>query len=132
MDAKIREVQPMVAENWVRYDTNPQDTQLIQPVAKTETSSQIKTENDGKFRQKEAESSIDPQASKELGEEIKKFMEDFNVEVNFTVNEKTGDLVIQVMNRDTGKLIRQIPPEELVKIHEKLIELRGVLFEGKV
>jgi len=132
MEAKIREIQPMVAENWVRHETSPQDTQLIQPVLKTETSSHVKAEDDGKSRQREAKSSIDPRSSMELGEEIKRFMEDFDVEVNFKTNEKTGDLVVQVVDRDTGKIIRQIPPEDLVKLHEKLVELRGVLFEGKV
>jgi flagellar protein FlaG len=131
MEAKIREIQPMIAENWVRYDTGPQDTQLIQPVVKTETSSQVKTDNDSKSRHRGVKTNIDPQASKELAEEVKNLIEDLNIGVNFKIHDKTGDLVVQVLNRDTGDVIRQIPPEDVVKLHEKLVELRGVLYEGK-
>ena len=132
MGTKIREIQPMVAENWVRYDSNPQDAQLIQPVASAEMDAQGKTENEGRPQQGNSRPGMDPQKSKELAEEVQRFMEDFNIEVNFKIHEKTGDVVVQILNRDTGEMIRQIPSENLVKLHDKLVELRGVLFEGKV
>lgn len=54
-----------------------------------------------------------------------------NVSLSFEVYDKTGDVVVKVINRDTKEVIRQIPPEDLLEITEKLEELRGVLFAGK-
>ena len=130
MESKIKEIQPMVAESWVRYDPNLLEGPLVRPVAKTEADAQVKSRNEGSSGSggQGAETGNDS----ELVAEIKQFLEDFKIGLNFQIHEKTGDLVVQVFNQESGEVIRQIPPEDLVKLHEKLVELRGVLFEEKV
>jgi flagellar protein FlaG len=39
--------------------------------------------------------------------------------------------MVQLINRDTREMIRQISPEELLQLNNKLEELRGVLFDGE-
>jgi len=130
METRIREVQPMVAENWVKYDSSLQENSLVAPVAKTETDSSVKSQTEGESHAKDQGGGSGK--NRELAKQVQKFMEDLSIGVSFEVREKTGDLIVQVRNRETGDVIRQIPPEDLVKLHDKLAELRGVLFEEKV
>jgi flagellar protein FlaG len=40
-------------------------------------------------------------------------------------------MVIRIFNRETEELVRQIPPEQLLRLHQKIAELRGVLFDER-
>ena len=51
--------------------------------------------------------------------------------VRFEVYEDTGDLVIHVVDRETDELIRQIPPEEILRISESLADLKGLLINSQ-
>jgi len=67
-----------------------------------------------------------------LVEEIQEALNSFNIRIHFEIQEKSGELIVQILDRDTGELIRRIPPEELAKISQKLDELRGILFDEQV
>ncbi len=49
----------------------------------------------------------------------------------FSINKDTHEVVVKVIDPKTNKVIRQIPPEELLKVREKLNELIGILFEAR-
>jgi flagellar protein FlaG len=49
--------------------------------------------------------------------------------VRFEIHEDSGDPVILVVDHETDELIRQIPPEEIIRIGESIEQLRGLLFD---
>lgn len=49
----------------------------------------------------------------------------------FSYHEETNRVSIKVIDRDTDKVIREIPPEESLKILEKVWELAGILVDEK-
>ncbi|MCQ4287222.1 flagellar protein FlaG [Pseudomonas stutzeri] len=51
--------------------------------------------------------------------------------LTFNVDDSTGDVVVQVLDGDSGKVIRQIPSEEILRLSERLDEMRSLLFEAK-
>ncbi len=55
-----------------------------------------------------------------------------NVELKFNKDQETGQTYIKIVDKDSGKIIREIPPEEVRKLAEKLDEMVGVLFDKKV
>ncbi len=55
-----------------------------------------------------------------------------NVGLQFSVFEETGQTVVRVVDKDTGELIRQIPPKELLELASKLEDMMGILFDRKV
>jgi len=55
-----------------------------------------------------------------------------NVGLDFSVHKKTGETIVKVVDRDTGKLIRQIPPQEMLDLADKLEDMMGILFDKKV
>ena len=56
----------------------------------------------------------------------------YNTKVSFDFDPSSGDSKIMVYEKDSGKLIRQIPPEELEKLAEKMDEFEGLLFNRRV
>lgn len=55
-----------------------------------------------------------------------------NVALEFSIHKKTGETVVKVIDKDTGKLIRQIPPQEMLDLADKLEDMMGILFDKKV
>ena len=131
MEVKISEVQPAAAQAWGLPDSKKRETEAIPPVAKTEGGgAQGVSEDNG--REYTPKSNLDPQKVDEMTKEVQSYLDDLNISLNFKFEDKSGGLVVQVMNKDTGDVIRQIPPESLVRLREKLRELRGSLVDDKV
>lgn len=51
--------------------------------------------------------------------------------LQFTVDEDTGRMVIQIKDAETDKVIRQIPPENMLKLAKELGKFKGLLLEEK-
>ncbi len=75
---------------------------------------------------------ISPEQTKALVERVQHYLAELNTRLSIEVHDKTGELVVKVINRDTNEVIRQFPPQELLKLHDQLEELRGVLFDVRV
>ncbi len=52
-------------------------------------------------------------------------------DLNFTVDDSTGKVVIRVLDGDSGKVVRQIPSEDILRLAERLDEMRSLLFEAR-
>ena len=55
---------------------------------------------------------------------------DIGLEVK--IHEATGAVVMRVINKETGDLIREVPPERTLDIVYKMMEIAGLLFDEKV
>ena len=51
--------------------------------------------------------------------------------MQFSVNEDTGKMVVEIKDEKTGEVIRQIPSEEVLQLEKKLDEVQGLLFSKK-
>ncbi len=52
-----------------------------------------------------------------------------NTSLNFSIDDKTKSLVVKVIDSDSEKVIRQIPPEEVLAIRARIQELLGAIFD---
>lgn len=55
----------------------------------------------------------------------------FNRALEFQVAD-SGRVVIKVINEDTGEVVRQIPPEQMLDMFDKLDKMLGLLLDRKV
>ena len=62
---------------------------------------------------------------------VNNYVEMFNNKVSFSIDEKSRE-IIYVYDKETNKLIRQIPPEEMIPLIDKLEEIAGIIFNNKV
>lgn len=49
----------------------------------------------------------------------------------YTVHEKTNDIIVKVINKETDQIIREIPSEKLVDLVAKLQEICGIIIDEK-
>ena len=50
------------------------------------------------------------------------------VRLKFQSDKETGERVILLIDSETGEVVRQIPPEELLHVMKALRDLKGMLF----
>ena len=62
---------------------------------------------------------------------VNDYVEMFNNKVSFSIDEKSRE-IIHVYDKETGNLIRQIPPKEMIELVDKLEEIAGIIFNNKV
>ncbi|MCI1009742.1 flagellar protein FlaG [Pseudomonas oryzihabitans] len=51
--------------------------------------------------------------------------------LDFQVDDSTGEVVVKVIDGESGKLVRQIPTEEVLKLSKQLDDFRSLMFEAK-
>ena len=55
-----------------------------------------------------------------------------NVNLQFSVHQTSGKVVVAVTDKDSGELIREIPSREMLKLHDNLEEMMGMIFDRKI
>ena len=65
-----------------------------------------------------------------LVENVNKYVEMFNNKVSFSMDSKSRQ-IIYVYDKETGDLVRQIPPEEMMQLLNKLEEISGIIFNNR-
>ena len=70
---------------------------------------------------------------KELAETLNDYMDDLQTNLGFSIHEELNhQVIVEIKNRETDELIKQIPSEELVEIRERMAELTGLLLDKSV
>lgn len=52
-----------------------------------------------------------------------------NFSINFEVDKDTQEMVVKIVDRETGETIRQMPPDELLKLKLHMQEVLGLIFD---
>ncbi|NLC38259.1 MAG: flagellar protein FlaG, partial [Clostridia bacterium] len=50
----------------------------------------------------------------------------------FSIHEATHEIMVKVFDRESGELIREIPPEKLLDMVAKLWELAGIMVDERI
>jgi flagellar protein FlaG len=73
--------------------------------------------------------------AKELQEKVAQLndhMQNLNRNLQFRVDEESGDTVVTVIDSETKELVRQIPSQEVLDVKHAIEKYRGILLEAKV
>jgi flagellar protein FlaG len=88
---------------------------------------------------KTATDAKDSEAVKLSIEQTRKSLEEINnalntrsISVQFQIDPEYKDVLIKVVDQDSGKVIRQIPTEDVVRIAKAMDNLKGLLFAKHV
>ncbi|ASA24488.1 flagellar protein FlaG [Paenibacillus donghaensis] len=49
-----------------------------------------------------------------------------------SIHEKTNSIMVKVLNKDTGELIREVPPEKTLDLVASMMEIAGILVDEKI
>ena len=77
-------------------------------------------------------SEISREDVEEMVEALKDLTETLQTKLNFSVDAGTNNIVVKVIDKDTNKVIKQIPPEALLELQEKMQDLTGFLLSENI
>ncbi|MNI03246.1 flagellar protein FlaG [compost metagenome] len=52
--------------------------------------------------------------------------------LDISIHDKTHQIMVKVLNKDTGEVIREVPPEKTLDLVAKMMELAGLMIDAKV
>jgi len=67
-----------------------------------------------------------------IAADIEQVSQTFNRKLQFVVDHQSNEVIVKVIDKNTDKVIKVLPPEELQRLHRKLKETIGLLFNEKV
>jgi flagellar protein FlaG len=75
----------------------------------------------------------DPQATMDqVSSQVQESPSMVDITLNFSVDPDTQTVIAKVINAQTGKIIREIPPPELLALAKSMKETEAVLFDEKI
>ena len=77
-----------------------------------------------------AQERMDPSQMTEVVADIQKSLSMIHdVDLQFSVHEASGDIMVTVRDESSGEVIREIPPSEMLDLAARLGEMVGLLFD---
>jgi flagellar protein FlaG len=64
--------------------------------------------------------------------ELNSMAQNMHRELLFSVDEKSGDTIIKVLDKETDEVIREIPSKEMREVKARLQETVGIIFKDSV
>ncbi|MGD8387684.1 MAG: flagellar protein FlaG [Desulfobacteraceae bacterium] len=65
--------------------------------------------------------------TRRVAEAMDKYVRSVQSDLQISIHDETGKIVVRVISRETGDVIREIPSEEMLKLAEKMEEMAGGL-----
>ena len=69
---------------------------------------------------------------RKIAADIIRVSQAFNKRLDFVVDLQSNEVIVKVIDKATDKVIKILPPEELQRLHRKLKETIGFLFNEQV
>lgn len=65
-------------------------------------------------------------------EQAVKSLEGPQTTLDISIHEKTHEIMVKVLNKDTGEVIREVPKEKTLDLVAQMMELAGILVDKRV
>lgn len=82
-------------------------------------------------RQKGTKVSISDQYLIKSIEEANKKIQGHLTSLEFSIHDKTKEIMVKVKDRETGEIIRELPPEKVLDMIANMLELAGLLVDER-
>jgi len=87
----------------------------------------------GQIRQHDQpEKKVKPQVIHSAAADLQRIGLALNKKLQFVVDHRSNEVIVKVIDKETDKVIKELPPEELQRLHRNLKEAIGLLFDEMV
>lgn len=106
------------------------DVNTYKPPAVEEhhTEGGVKDTNPGTQKQRDK----NPYSKEELDQAVKTLnntMQEFHTELRFEMHEKSGEMMVKVVSREDGSVVREIPPEKVLDMVGYFKKILGIMVD---
>jgi flagellar protein FlaG len=56
----------------------------------------------------------------------------YNRRLRFSFNEKLNQMIVKVVDAETDRVIKELPPKEIQRVHMRIREVLGLLFDETI
>jgi len=96
------------------------------------TLKKIQKEMEQQIKEAQAERKVSSEELQRLFEEIKKKFDMLSKYLKIDIDQELEIPVVKIIERETNKVIRQIPPDYLLELMKRIDQLLGLLIEKEV
>jgi flagellar protein FlaG len=90
---------------------------------------QLIRQNDAAVKQ---EPKVKPQVIHSTAADLERVSLVFNRKLQFVVDHHSNEVIVKVIDKETDKVIKELPPEELQRLHSNVKNAIGFLFDERV
>ena len=80
----------------------------------------------------EAKNKLSANDLKSTVDEVNSHLTSRDVALRFRIDQESQEVVVSVVDQDSNEVIREIPPEEVVRMRARIKEMAGLLLEKTV
>jgi flagellar protein FlaG len=117
----------------VQNNVTSQSKPVTQSV-QTETVTELSVQSQALQKEAEKQNGQQQQRADDLRDKVAQlndYMQNMNRNLQFSVDDSSGDTVIKVIDSETEEVVRQIPSEEILEARHAAEKYRGILLETK-
>jgi Uncharacterized flagellar protein FlaG, COG1334 len=92
----------------------------------------LQREVDQQVQDAQEKRDVKPEELQKLIEEVKRKFDMLSKYLKIDIDQELEMPVVKIMERDTNRVIRQIPPDYLLELMKRIDQLLGLLVERKV
>jgi flagellar protein FlaG len=111
-------------------DVNVQPTNQVDKTTKVVENTEEKGQADNQNQSAEQQQAATNDQIKKAVEQLNKKMAN-NSEAIFGIHEETNRVTIKIVDKDTKKVIKELPPEKTLDMIAKVWEMAGILVDEK-
>ena len=78
-----------------------------------------------------AEKPVDEKAASEAIGKMNKLLEGTNRSCQISVHERTHEIMVKVVDDETGEVIREVPPKKILDMFANLLEMAGLIVDER-
>ncbi len=121
--------------NMTAMKINTQEAPDITPLRPVEAPQNVDKQVNAEKNTVQAAKETEKITTKEVEEVLEAFQdlsETIQTKLSFTVDDSNNEIVVKVYDKESNKLIRQFPSEEMLALQDKMTDLAGFLFSENV
>jgi flagellar protein FlaG len=93
------------------------------PAASSQSGTSTSKDSDPEKKTEELEAAV---------KQMEKFFQSVHRNLEFSIDDKSGKVVVKVIATETGEVVRQLPSAEALKLADSLKNANSLLFDAKV
>lgn len=93
------------------------------PAASSQSGTSTSKDSDPEKKTEELEAAV---------QQMEKFFQSVHRNLEFSIDDKSGKVVVKVIATETGEVVRQLPSAEALKLADSLKNANSLLFDAKV
>jgi flagellar protein FlaG len=128
MDKKVLEIKPVSMGPWISPEVKDHQGPQVSKIVKVEEGLLGNPWRESAAQSGQPQQLYSLDQAREAVNNAQNLLNTLNTGLSLVIQEEAGRVVVKVIDENTKRVIRELPPESIIKLKERLQKVRGVLF----